>query len=150
MEHVIGQVVDVKDLQGVQVNGKERKKIEFELRDTNSSGGNSNVSTAPSSKRSFEEFEELPDLSSTSMKLCTKSIKLEKINDYESTTKDERLMVELYKEIANKAKAEPKTHDIKLEKMIQSKKSLMIIGSKNAAKDIDVEASFKEEDKAGP
>ncbi|CAH2070277.1 unnamed protein product, partial [Thlaspi arvense] len=32
---VIGQVVNVKDLEGVQLNGKERKKIEFELRDTN-------------------------------------------------------------------------------------------------------------------
>ncbi|CAH2065450.1 unnamed protein product, partial [Thlaspi arvense] len=30
----IGQVIDVKDIETVQVNGKERKKIEFELQDT--------------------------------------------------------------------------------------------------------------------
>ncbi|CAH2079185.1 unnamed protein product, partial [Thlaspi arvense] len=32
---VTGQVDDVKDIETVQVNGKERKNIEFELRDTN-------------------------------------------------------------------------------------------------------------------
>ncbi|CAH2046855.1 unnamed protein product, partial [Thlaspi arvense] len=31
---VIGQVIDVKDIETVQVNEKERKKIEFELQDT--------------------------------------------------------------------------------------------------------------------